>query len=441
MDRRTFLRLTAATGASLIEGSTVLGETDAGKADDINVALLGAGDQGRVLLNACLKIPGVRFKAICDIWTDYNLKRSSRLLEKYGHAHNTYVDYGEMLDKQNDLDAVIIATPDFWHAQHALECLNARLHVYCETEMSHTLEGARQMVEAARRSGKLLQIGRQRRSNPLYRHCFEKLLQEAKVLGRITVVDAQWNRSARRDLGWPRQYAIDHATLQKYGYESMHQLRNWRWYRKLGGGPIVAFGAHQIDIFNWFLQVPPTAVMACGGTDYHDKKTHEWYDTVMVIYEYRPPEGAVWASYQTITTNSNWGYFEGFLGDQGTLRTSEAAGQVGVYREPLAVDWEKWAEKGYLLETAQKEEEKKENEGVLDVRETMAPLRYELPVEFNDPYHKPHLENFFAAIRGKAALNCPAELGYETAATVLKVNEAVEAGCKLQFTEDEFVVG
>jgi hypothetical protein len=77
---------------------------------------------------------------------------------------------------------------------------------------------------------------------------------------------------------------------------------------------------------------------------------------------------------------------------------------------------------------------------VLDVRETVAPPQHRLPVEFNDPYHKPHLENFFDAIRGKVALNCPAEVGYETAVTVLKVNEAVETGRKLFFKPGEFRV-
>ena len=77
---------------------------------------------------------------------------------------------------------------------------------------------------------------------------------------------------------------------------------------------------------------------------------------------------------------------------------------------------------------------------VLDVRETVAPPQHGLPVVFNDPYHKPHLENFFNAIRGNAELNCPAEIGYETAVTVLKVNEAVETGRKLNFKPDEFFI-
>ncbi len=138
--RRSFLHSAAAAGAGLALSPMVLGQTDnSKKTDDINVALLGAGTQGWVLTSACLKMPGVRFKAVCDIWTAYNQKRLSRILKAYKHEHNTYVDYKEMLDKEKDLDAVIIATPDFWHAEHTVDCLKASLHVYCETAMSNTI--------------------------------------------------------------------------------------------------------------------------------------------------------------------------------------------------------------------------------------------------------------------------------------------------------------
>ena len=76
----------------------------------------------------------------------------------------------------------------------------------------------------------------------------------------------------------------------------------------------------------------------------------------------------------------------------------------------------------------------------MDVRETVAPPKYELPVTFNDPYHKPHLENFFNSIRGKDTLNCPAEVGYETAVAVLKVNEAVEKASLVKYDRNEFTL-
>jgi hypothetical protein len=190
-----------------------------GDLSDIHVAFLGTGSQGQVLLNACLKIPGLRFKAVCDIWTSYNQTRAARILKKYNHDVNTYENYLEMLSSEKDLDA-----------DHTAACLEAGLHVYCEKEMSNTLEGARKMVKATRKTGKLLQIGHQRRSNPRYLHCYNHLIQDANLLGRITSVNGQWNRAVQPDLGWPDKYAIDLETLRKYGFQSMQQFCNWRWY-------------------------------------------------------------------------------------------------------------------------------------------------------------------------------------------------------------------
>jgi len=409
-----------------------------GDLSEINVALLGAGAQGQVLLNACLKIPGLRFKAVCDICEDYNLKRVSRILMKYGQEVNSYQDYHEMLANETDLDAVIIATPDFWHAEHTVACLEVGLDVYCEKEMANTLAGAKSMVDAANRTGKLLQIGHQRRSNPRYIHAYEKLVKEAGILGRMTSVNGQWNRSVQPDLGWPKKYAIPDATLKKYGFKSMEQFCNWRWFKGLGGGPIVDLGSHQIDIYNWFLEAVPTSVLASGGTDYYVKETHEWYDTVLAIYEYETKNGVVRAYYQTLTTNSSEGYFENFLGDQGTLHISESRNRGSVYREPTAPQWDEWVNKGYL--TAPEKPKQIAAGAVLDVRETIAPDRHDIPLAFTDPYHQPHLENFFNSIRGTETLNCPAEIGYETAVSVLKVNEAVESGRRMSFAKNEFHV-
>ncbi len=440
LDRRGFLRSTAAVGAGLVFSPTVLAATGDKKANDINVALLGAGEQGQILLNACLKIPGIRFKAVCDIWKAYNQRRVSRMLKAYKHEHNAYEDYREMLANEKNLDAVIIATPDFWHAEHTVGCLKAGLHVYCEKEMSNTLEGARKMVQAVRKTGKLLQIGHQRRSNPRYIHCYDKLIKKAKLLGRITTVNGQWNRAVQPDLGFPKKAPIEQAMLEKYGFKSMSQFRNWRWYKGLGGGPIVDLGSHQIDIYNWFLGINPTSVIASGGTDYYDKANHEWYDTVLAIFEYETKQGIVRAFYQTITTNSSNGYFETFMGDEGTLNISESAGRGALYREVgMAPDWDKWVKAGYLAEPVE-QETKPKTDTTLDVRETVAPPSYAIPVKFTDPYHKPHLENFFDAVRGNAKLNCPAEIGYESAVSVLKVNEAVEAAKKLSFKPEEFAI-
>jgi len=409
---------------------------------EINVALLGAGAQGQVLLDAMLRIPGLRFRAVCDVWTEYNQRRVVNTLKKFKFEVNGYEDYREMLDKEKDLDAVVIATPDFWHAQHTVDCLKAGKHVYCEKEMANTLDGARSMVLAARETGKLLQIGHQRRSHPRYLHCYEKLLGEAKILGRMVTVNGQWNRAVAPDIGFPERYAIPAARLKQYGFTTMEQFRNWRWYKGLGGGPIVDLGSHQIDIYNWFLDTPPAHVMASGGLDYHDPKTHEWYDTVMAIYEYETKAGPVRAYYQTQTTNGSQGYFENFMGDQGTLVISESeANYPGfLYRDPNAPAWDSWVQKGWVSAPKIQEAKAEGEEATLDVRESVSPDLHRVPVVLRDPYHQPHLENFFDSVRGTAKLNCPAEVGYESAVTVLKVNEAIEAKARLSFRPEDFKV-
>ncbi len=449
MDRRAFLKSTAAIGAGLAFAPRIFAQATgaaaaAGGGNDINVALLGAGAQGQTLMAAALKIPGVRFKAVCDIWEARNQRMAARTLKALGHENNVYVDYKEMLDKEKGkIDAVLIATPDFWHAEHTVACLEAGLHVYCEKEMSNTLAGAKKMVDAQKKTGKLLQIGHQRRSNPRYIHCYEKLLSSpTNALGRITAVNGQWNRAARDFDAAPKGSDIPQATLEKFGFKSMQQFCNWRWFKGLGGGPIVDLGSHQIDIYSWFLRSQPKAVIASGGTDYYDPKTHEWYDTVMATYEYPSEKGTIRAHYQVLTTSGAYGYYELFMGDKATLEISESAGRGNVYPEPgteLADRLTAMVKQGLLTAPKAQEQPKVEAGAALDVRETPLPPAFGIPVTLNNkPYHQPHLENFFDAVRGKAKLTCPAEVGYETAVTVLKVNEAVEAAKRLEFKPEEF---
>jgi predicted dehydrogenase len=436
IDRRDFIKTTASAGLALGAGARA---PDVQASNELRVALIGAGNQGMVLLESCQKIPNVRITALCDIWTEYKQKQASGRLRIYGHVHNTYTDYQEMLEKEKGkLDAAIVATPDFWHADHATACLKAGLHVYCEKEMANTLEDARRIARIARESGKLLQVGHQRRSNPRYLFSYRKLLREAALLGRITTVNGQWNRSRQEPQTIPARYAIPPQTLERYGYRSMEQFLNWRWYRGLGGGPIVDLGSHQIDIFNWFLNARPRSVMASGGTDYYSKDTHEWYDNVMAVYEYPTAGGTVRAFYQTLTTNNFGGYYEVFLGDQGSLEISESGARAKIYRDASAPDWGSWVKQGLLI--APKEEPKPKPAVVLDVRETVPPPSYLLPVQTLKPYHQSHLENFFDAIRGRARLTCPAEIGFETAVTVLKVNEAVEANRQVLFDPKDFEI-
>ena len=185
------------------------------------------------------------------------------------------------------------------------------------------------------------------------------------------------------DLGAPDRYVIPADKLKQYGFKDMHQFRNWRWYKGMGGGPIVDLGSHQIDIYNWFLGANPSRVMASGGLLYYDPKTHEWYDTVMVVYDYDTPLGPAKAYYQTQTTNGSQGYYESFMGDQGTLLISESEVNYAglLYRDPNAPAWDEWIQKGYVSAPKEQEVKEKSDSGAIaDVRESVAPDQHTVPV-------------------------------------------------------------
>lgn len=448
LSRRDFLRATAVAGAAAAAAPYVARAQDPSRT--LRVAIIGTGEQGRALLNACRPIEGLSFEAVCDIW-DYNRTYGERLLKRFGHPARPYEDFRDMLAKESGLDAVFVASPDFVHAEHTIGCLEAGAHVYCEKLMCNTIEGARSMVHAARRTGRLLQIGHQRRSNPRYIAARKHLLDEAKLLGRITHINGQWNRAVSDPLGFPERHRIPADKLARYGYASMEAFRNWRWYRALGGGPISDLGAHQIDMYNWFLRAHPASVLAGGGVDFYGQ---EWYDNVMAIYEYPTPSGPVRAFYQVLTTTSaGGGYFEYLMGTEGSLKISENPRLTRAYREANAPVWDEWEKRGWLIPggsesgpaapTRRPWEKPRRGEAdtpaVVDSRETAVLSSWNLGFQADKAIHQYHVENFLDAIRHGAPLNCPAEDAFASTVTILRVNEAVASGARLTFRPEDFI--
>jgi predicted dehydrogenase len=263
------------------------------------------------------------------------------------------------------------------------------------------------------------------------------MLYKDKLLGRITNVYGQWNRATRLERGWPKTKVLDAATLKKYGYDTMDRLRNWRWYRKYSGGPIADLGSHQIDVFNWFLRAKPKSVMASGGVDYY--KEREWYDNVMTIYEYPCPQGTVRGSYQLLNTTSYGGFYEVFMGDEGSLMISEDTRKGFVFREVRAKR-RKWEDEAKTVETMGREAIALKVGETLDPSGRKTPEAKKLAAQAQKPVHQLHLENFFEAVRKGTPLSCPPEVGFETAVSVLKVNEALKAARRLDFKAEEFQV-
>ena len=442
MDRREFMKSSVLAGAGLALAESTLAQAP-GKSDGLAVGIIGAGKQGMVLLRDCMKIKGVRFTAVCDIWS-HSQRYASRTLGKYKQAVNVYEDYREMLAKEKNLDAVIVATPDFMHAEHAIACLQTGKHVYCEKEMSHVLENAATMVGAARDTGKLLQIGHQRRSNPVYMLTLGALVKGG-ICGRLTNAYGQWNRPVQEKFSWPQKYAIPDEVLQKYGYASMDHFRNWRWYRKYSAGPIADLGSHQIDIFSWFFNADPSGIVSLGGKDYYGDR--EWYEDVLALFEYTTggggKTGSARAFYQVLNTNGFGNYYERFSGDRGSVTISEDPRRC--YYSPEAAteipawlaDSEPVQRDGATVYPLVDPNPEKAEHALAKISASSATAMAEWSVK---NVHQLHLENFFAAVRAgdKKRLTCPPEAAYATAVAVLNVVPAIESGKKIVLAESDY---
>ncbi|HAV13610.1 MAG TPA: gfo/Idh/MocA family oxidoreductase, partial [Opitutae bacterium] len=421
LSRREFLSKST-LGAGLVLGApSILKAKEPGApSDDIRVGFIGCGKQHEVLFNAMVNIPGLHYVAACDIMKTRSKGTAGRIYKRFGNKPNMYTSAEEMLDKE-ELDAVFISTPDFWHAPHTVMALEAGCHVYCEKMMSNTIEGARSMVAAMDRTGKLCQIGHQRRSNPRYLFTLNELIHKEKLCGQIININGQWNRalSSSQDIVYGKPDHLPKADiLREFGFntgadktlteeELRHRFLNWRFYTALSGGPISDLGAHQIDIFNWYLGAQPKSVMASGGRSYFKGREH--FDNVMCIFDYDTPAGSARAFYQVLTTTSSGGgYYESFMGTEGTIEISEREAYTNIYKESGAdsAKWDKAVSRGLL-----KKEAAGQAAGGADAiasYESAPPDKYALPGGLSKQPHTPHIENFCAAVRGEAKLTCDA---------------------------------
>jgi len=436
--RRDFLGAMATTGTGLLLSAAAEAMAQVAPAPKaVELALIGFGSQGRNLADSAAQIPGVHIRALCDIWP-YRLHYGANRLKDYGQKVNIYADYREMLDKEKGLNAVVITTPDFVHAEQTNACLAAGLHVYCETMMADSIESARSMIHAAKKAARLLQIGYQRRSHPGYRHVIEKLLSGGELLERIVQVHTRWALGVSEPKGWPRPQAIPEALLRKCGYGHMQQFRNWTSYSKYGVGLAAGLMAHQIDVVNWFLKGVPDSLLGAGGADFY--KAQETFDNLSLICQYKTSTGTVRACGQSLTDSrlDGIGHFEQFCGTAGTIRVSENPAWTAVYRDPSAEDWGEWVQKNLLVKTRH-EPVRPPTSGDQVVYETGQVELYALPALLTQLPLRLHLENFFAAIRGAAELTCPAETAFRTEVVLYKAIEAVKARRAVDLTADDFV--
>ncbi len=451
VSRRSVLAAGAA-GMVLTNGVGRAFAQAAGK--NINVAIIGAGVQGRILLRDALGIPGVRFVAACDIRKfsrDYAMgmigKYNKRALglPKEQQRPPVYDDFKALLadKKKLGLDAVVIATPDCWHAPITVAALEAGLHVYCEKEMAPTIEKSHGMVAAAKKSGKCCQIGHQRRSNPDYIETL-KMIRETDLVGTIKTCYAQWNRRAGEKLTWTTP--LPDADLKKWGFDSMDHFMNWRWFKKYSAGPIADLGSHQIDIFDWFLDAHAAELQANGTDDYY--KDRAWHENVQCLYKYHTPKGDALAFYQVQNTNNFSNYFERFMGDKGTVIISEDRNSCYYVPQP-GVQPPKWMMDADKVQTIAFDSAGNPSSILVDGYSLTSAFENKggaaaeaMKLRSTNNVHKLHLMNFFASVAkdDPKLLNCPADIAYQTAVAVLSVQPALESGNKKKFTKADFHV-
>ena len=453
LSRRDFITKSALGTGLALGAPTILKAKEPGTpADDIRVGFIGCGKQHEVLFNAMVNIPGIHFVAAADIMKSRVQTTWGWIYKRFGNHIKSYSDAREMLDKEA-LDAVFVATPDFWHAPHTVMALEAGCHVYCEKMMSNSIDGARSIVAAMNRTGKLCQIGHQRRSNPRYLFTLNELIRKHQLCGQIVNANGQWNRalSASQPIGAQMKKSLlpkDEIILANgfgagaEGTLTTEQLQdrflNWRFYKSLSGGPISDLGAHQIDIFNWFLGTPPASVMASGGRSYFKEREH--FDNVMCVFDYDTPHGNARAFYQVLTTTSaSGGYYESFMGTDGTIEISEREAYTNIYKESGTSDeatkkWNDLVRRGILKKGAAGRAAG--GADAIASYESAPPDEYALPGGLNKPPHQPHIENFLNAIRSKAELTCDARHALESEAPIYWVNPAAENKEIIKFTDE-----
>jgi len=307
LSRRTFLQTSLAAAAAL--ATKAHAETTADI--DIPFALIGSGGQGRHVAFRLAAEPGTRLEAICEI-NPANVAE----VKKAAPDVRVYESWDEMLNKEKNLRAAVVGLPEHIHAEASIAAMNAGLDVFCEKPMAYSLDESRAMIAARDRNQRVLQIGQQRRSNPLY-YLAERLLQKEGSIGEIVRVDAFWDRWT----DWKFPLPSVEKDFRPWGYPTLNHLVNWRLYRAYGHGLMTENGTHQMDASSWLLgNRRPQRVCGMGVTRFDDQR--ETHDVVSADYEFDGRTIVRFTQDLHQGTNYRWSYGELFLGKEGALRVT-----------------------------------------------------------------------------------------------------------------------
>ena len=310
--RRKFIK-TAAIGAAGVAvfprflASCTRAKSNAGDGI-IRLGFIGLGRQAMYLLDGFIGMPGVEVVAGSDVYGVKRERFSRRVNSHYVNNQQevgveVYENYKELIAR-DDIDAVVIATPDHWHAHMAIDACNAKKNVYLEKPLTFTIKVGQLLTKAVRDNGVILGVGSQQRSDVNFQHAV-KLVQEGK-LGKIERVNAYVGapptpydlpeEPVPADLNWPlwlgpSEYVHYNSELNppiSLDPAQDEQIWGaWRWYKELGGGFTTDWGAHMFDIAQWGLGMDDSGPVEIIPAGYEDTKylTYKYANGVVMTEE------------------------------------------------------------------------------------------------------------------------------------------------------------
>lgn len=293
LNRRGFLRTSAQAG--LVAATATQLATSGARAKDVSpnekivLAVIGVNGRGSALAPDFAKRPDCEVAYICDVDSSLFPSRAKAVEDAQGRAPKTVQDMRRVLDDKS-VDAIVVATPDHWHALATVWGCQAGKDVYVEKPASQTPWEGRKMVEAARKYNRVVQLGTQNRSAP-YNMAAKKYIESGK-LGRIHMVrvynQKEWpNAKAVPDSPIPAGFDYDQWTgpAPEAAYNTnLH--RGWNHFWRYSGGDIINDGVHQMDLARWLIGKDyPKSVYSTGGR-FDAEGVFETPDTQVAVYEF-----------------------------------------------------------------------------------------------------------------------------------------------------------
>ncbi|PKQ64252.1 oxidoreductase [Labilibaculum filiforme] len=326
VSRRNFIRNAAvgAAGISLLSSTSAFGSI-LGSNEMVNVAILGTGGRSHGLVPAVAGNKNARVIYICDADKSRMEKFQGYCEQNIGYSPKMEQDFRKILEDK-EVDAVVIATPEHWHAPMAIMALQAGKHVYVEKPCSHNPHENELLVAAQKKYNKVVQMGNQQRSSFTSALAVKEIGEG--VIGDVYAAKAFY-ANTRKPIGKGKVVNIPSSLnwdlwqgpAPREDYRDNIHPYNWHWFRTWGTGEIHNNGTHEIDICRWALGVNyPTRVVSTGGRLHHSDDDWEWFDTQMASYEFDGGKTITWEGRSCNGYKPNGGRSATIYGTNGTIR-------------------------------------------------------------------------------------------------------------------------